>query len=53
MPTTSNQADAGGKTAGKAKEYSVNTIYCFEGSVHFITSDNVIFPFDLDRLAKV
>ncbi|TYJ51689.1 hypothetical protein B9479_007739 [Cryptococcus floricola] len=52
MSTTSNQADAGGETAGKEKEYSVNTTYYSKGSIHFITSDNVIFPFDLDRLAK-
>ncbi|TYJ51690.1 hypothetical protein B9479_007740, partial [Cryptococcus floricola] len=40
MPTTSNQAEAGGETAGKEKEYLVNTTYYSKGSIHFITSDN-------------
>ncbi|ODN79161.1 hypothetical protein L198_07911 [Cryptococcus wingfieldii CBS 7118] len=55
MSNTSNQSDAGGEMAGKVKEYTLNTntIYYSVGNVHFITSDNVLFPFDLDRLAKV
>ncbi|ODN79159.1 hypothetical protein L198_07909 [Cryptococcus wingfieldii CBS 7118] len=53
MWNTSNQSDAGGEWAGKAKEYTVNTIYYSKGNVHFNTSDNVLFPFDLDRLSKV
>ncbi|ODN79160.1 hypothetical protein L198_07910 [Cryptococcus wingfieldii CBS 7118] len=53
MSTTSNQAHSGGEWAGELKEYTVNTMYYYKGNVHFITSDNVLFPFDLDRLAKV
>ncbi|ODN79162.1 hypothetical protein L198_07912 [Cryptococcus wingfieldii CBS 7118] len=55
MLTTFNQAVAGGETAGQAKKYTVNTdtIYYSEGNVYFITSDNVLFPFDLERLGKV
>ncbi|ODN87380.1 hypothetical protein L198_07004 [Cryptococcus wingfieldii CBS 7118] len=55
MPTTSN---ADGDTANETvdtktkKEYKIHPFYR-SGNVHFITTDDVIFSCDIDRLASV
>ncbi|WVQ77615.1 hypothetical protein IAR50_007303 [Cryptococcus sp. DSM 104548] len=54
-PTIPTQASEITETVDpKKKEYTINPVcYFSKGNVHFITSDNVLFSFDLKRLAVV
>ncbi|ODN87379.1 hypothetical protein L198_07003 [Cryptococcus wingfieldii CBS 7118] len=54
MSTTSNAyGDASNETVDtKTKEYKIHPFYR-SGNVHFITTDDVIFSCDIDRLAEM
>ncbi|WVQ77616.1 hypothetical protein IAR50_007304 [Cryptococcus sp. DSM 104548] len=53
-PSTPTQAGATGETAEAKQMFTISTVCYFpEGDVHFITSDNVLFYFDLKCLAEV